>query len=326
MEIIKASLMAAAMQGGGGGGGSSQDWQDLLGMLHDLFTIPINSKYHFVYQVAMGKDPRFFGAYYNTSYASGNFTSTNLYRGDGESTNTRTGLMFEQYPELIMRSAVYEFITLYENDEPILTWWVNGRAHNLDHFDIHGYYAGNWSDGSYWWRGQRVTEAEYKTNYYSASPHATYEHIAYKSTEYDNYVWRGGSGGFSKFYYYSGGIYLSAYASWGYGYTYDITTRSASIDCTDPATGYGTTPESVTITANTVTQGISVSQLDQSFSLIPAKDYDYLIYTNKTFEELNAAYTEIADEIAAVCVQQMTRDADHEIMLYMDENGVHYPT
>ena len=310
MEIIKASLIAAAMQGGGGGGGSSQDWQDLLGMLHDLFTIPINSKYHFVYQVAMGKDPRFFGAYYDPS--PNMFTSTPVYTGDGESTNTRVGTELWQYPEVNMRSGVFEFITLYENDVPILTWWVDGQAFNLDRFSTYAYYSGNYADNSYWWEGQRVTEAEYKAQYYSTSPHSTARAVAYKNNEYDNYVWSGGSGGFSRFNwyenptYYSAEIYIQARASWGYGYIYDITTRSASIDTSDPSTGCGTTPESVTITANTVTQGASVSQLDQSFSLIPAKDYDYLIYTNKTFEELNAIYDEIIEEIAQASIAQMS--------------------
>ena len=309
MEIIKASLIAAAMQGGGGGGGSSQDWQDLLGMLHDLFTIPINSKYHFVYQVAMGKDPRFFGAYYDPS--PNMFTSTPVYTGDGESTNTRVGTELWQYPEVNMRSGVFEFITLYENDVPILTWWVNGQAFNLDRFSIHAYFSGNYEDNSYWWEGQRVTEAEFKAQYYSTSPHSTARVVAYKNNEYDNYVWSGGSGGFSRFNWYesptySAGIYIQARASWGYGYTYDITTRSASIDYTDPATGCGTTPESVTITANTVTQDVSVSQSDQSFSLIPTGAYNYLTFTNKTFAELNAIYDEIIEEIAQASIAQMS--------------------
>ena len=310
MELIKASLMAAAMQGGGGGGGSSQDWQDLLGMLHDLFTIPINSKYHFVYQVAMGKDPRFFGVYHDPS--TNMFSTTPVYTGDGESTNTRVGTELCQYPEANMRSGVFEFITLYENDAPILTWWTNGRAYNLDRFSTYAYYAGNYEDNSYWWEGQRVTEAEYKAQYYSTSPHSTARAAAYKTEEYSNYRWSGGSGAFSRFnwdenaQYYYAGIYIAARASWGYGYTYDYTTRSANIDYTDPATGCGTTPESVIITTNTVTQGASVGQTDQSFSLIPAKSYDYLIYTNKTFAQLNAAYDEIIKEIAQASITQMS--------------------
>lgn len=310
MEIIKASLMVAAMQGGGGGGGSSQDWQDLLSMMHDLFTIPINSKYHFVYQVAMGKDPRFFGAYRDPS--TNMFSSTPVYVGDGENTNTQVGTELRQYPEMQMRSGVFEFITLYENDEPILTWCVNGRAFNLDRFSTSAYYAGNYGDNSYWWEGQRVTEAEYKAQYYSTSPHSTARAVAYKAEEYDNYLWLGGSGGFSRFnwdentQYYYAGIYIQARASWGYGYTYDYTTRTTTIHDTDPATGCGTTPESVTVTANTVTQGANVSQSGQSFSLIPAKDYDYLVFTNKTFTQLNAAYEKIIEEIAQASIAQMS--------------------
>jgi hypothetical protein len=308
MELIKASLMAAAMQGGGGG--SSQDWQDLLSMMHDLFTIPINSKYHFVYQVAMGKDLRFFGTWYDRGSAQ--FFTRPVYIGDGESTNTQVGVELVQYPkEVDMYSGVFEFITLYENDEPILTWWTNGREFNGDKVTTYSYYFSNYEDNSYWVEGQRVTEAEYKAAYYSTTPHSTSRAAAYKSEEYSNYAWLGGSGGFSRFYWYgstyqSTGIYPSAYASWSYGYTYDYITRSANIDYNDPTTGCGTTPESITVTASTTTRSKSVNRSNESFSLIPTKSYDYLIYTNKTFAELNAAYDEIIAEIARASVAQMS--------------------